>query len=60
VNIKSPIAASAPWLDLLIVAVYSALGWTALLPAEPARDIKLLFQFAARLGQEKLALFRNP
>ena len=59
-KVKGPIAASAPWLDLLIVAVYSALGWTALLPAEPARDIKLLFQFAARLGQEKLAFLRKP
>ena len=58
-DVKKRITMSTPWLDLIVVAVYSALGWTPLLQAEPARDVGLLFRYAAKLGQEKLAFLRN-
>ena len=59
-NVKKPITMSTPWLDLIIVAVYSALSWTPLLQGEPIRDVGLLFQYAAKLGQEKLGVLRAP
>jgi len=56
-----PFAATpSRWLDLVLVAVYTALGLTPLLlVAKPSHHVALLLDYAARQCRQPVAFLRN-